>query len=80
MKRLLVSIALALAATNAVATNHPSYVPNYEAGYRHGKNDAYHTVATTIVVVGIIAFVGLAIYEASDNRWGIGENGVTYRF
>lgn len=90
MKKLISTLALsATLTTHAIAmptlhyTGRPDSITNasYNAGYRHGKNSAYHNVATAIVVGGIILFAGLAVYQlGQESRLGVGENGLTYRF
>lgn len=91
MKKLVSVLALATSISTADALAVPNYIgvprpaPNYqyEVGYRHGKNDGYHNVATTLFVVGAIAIAGVVIYhlgEENGSRWGVSENGLTYKF
>ena len=90
MKKLISTFALgATLTTHAIAmptfhyTGRPDSITSasYDVGYRHGKNSAYHNVATVIVVGGIILFAGLAVYQlGQESRLGFGENGLTYRF
>jgi hypothetical protein len=82
MKKLvsILASAIILSVTNAMASPHPAPTMPYDIGYRHGKNDAFHTVATVAVVTGILVAAGIVIYQASDSRWGVSENGITYKF
>ena len=82
MKKLvsILASAIILSVTNATASPHPAPSISYDVGYRHGKNDAYHTVATVAVVTGILVAAGIVIYKASDSRWGVNDKGVVYRF
>ena len=82
MKKLvsILASAIILSVTNAMASPRPAPTMPYDIGYRHGKNDAFHTVATVAVVTGILVAAGIVIYKASDSRWGISENGLTYKF
>lgn len=89
MKKLLSTALLATTISNAygvpvyTATPRPIYNSQYDIGYRHGKNTAYHNVATAIVAVGIVTFIGLAIYqyqEQNQTRWGVNDKGVVYKF
>lgn len=88
MKKIISAVALATTISTANAMAIPSYIgtprpapaTSYDVGYRHGKNDAFHTVATVAVVTGILVAAGIVIYKASDSRWGVSENGITYKF
>lgn len=89
MKKLLVALTIALTAPVANATPsmvRPRPVPTYNnsgynVGYRHGKNDAYHNVARTLVITGIVIAAGIVIYHAGqESRWTANEKGVVYRF
>lgn len=91
MKKTIAGIALAttigtaqaVPAINQLNPVHPHYNHNYSVGYNHGKNDSYHNVATTLFVVGAIAIAGVVIYhlgEENGSRWGVSENGLTYKF
>lgn len=90
MKKIISAVALAASISTADALAVPNYIgvprpaPNYqyEVGYRHGKNDAYHNVATTLFVVGAIAIAGVVVYHLGENsRLGFNDEGqVTYRF
>lgn len=88
MKKIVSVLALAttISTANAMPTLHytgrPHAAPStsYDVGYRHGKNDAFHTVATVAVVTGILVAAGIVIYKASDSRWGMNDKGVVYRF
>lgn len=75
-----VSTANATPALRYISRPHPAPSTSYDVGYRHGKNDAFHTVATVAVVTGILVAAGIVIYKASDSRWGVSENGITYKF
>lgn len=62
-------------------TNPTNYSASYNTGYRHGKNAAYHNVATTLVTLGAIIIAGIVIYDLGEqSRWTMGEHGVGYRF
>lgn len=75
MKKLIAALTIALSIGTASAH------PMYDMGYRHGKSDAYHRVATTVVVAGIAIIAGVAIYEwGYQSRWGMNDKGVVYRF
>ena len=82
MKKLvsILASAIILSVTNAMASPRPAPTMPYDVGYRHGKNDAYHTVATVAVVTGILVAAGIVIYKASDSRWDVNDKGVVYRF
>lgn len=88
MKKLVSVLALATTISTANATPslryisrpHPAPATSYDVGYRHGKNDAFHTVATVAVVTGILVAAGIVIYKASDSRWDVNDKGVVYRF
>lgn len=88
MKKIISAVALATSISTANAMAIPSYIgtprptpaTSYDVGYRHGKNDAFHTVATVAVVTGILVAAGIVIYKASDSRWGVNDKGVVYRF
>lgn len=82
MKKLvsILASAIILSVTNAMASPRPTPATAYDIGYRHGKNDAFHTVATVAVVTGILVAAGIVIYKASDSRWGVNDKGVVYRF
>lgn len=88
MKKIISAVALATSISTANAMAIPSYIgtprptpaTSYDIGYRHGKNDAFHTVATVAVVTGILVAAGIVIYKASDSRWGVNDKGVVYRF
>lgn len=91
MKKIISAVALAtsISTANAMATVnqpnpiHPHYNHNYSVGYNHGKHTAYQNVATTLFVVGAIAIAGVVIYhlgEDNGSRWGVSENGLTYKF
>ena len=91
MKKIIAGIALAttigtaqaVPAINQLNPVHPHYSHNYSVGYNHGKHTAYQNVATTLFVVGAIAIAGVVIYhlgEENGSRWGISENGLTYKF
>lgn len=75
-----ISTAEARALPNYIGVPRPAHATSYDIGYRHGKNDAFHTVATVAVVTGILVAAGIVIYKASDSRWGVSENGITYKF
>ena len=89
MKKILFGLALATTVSTANAmptlnytnTVRPAY--NYNTAYHAGKNDAYQNVATTLFVLGAAVVVGIVIYELgqeSGSRWGLSENGVSYKF
>jgi hypothetical protein len=88
MKKIVSVLALATTISTAEALALPSYIgvtrpapsTSYDVGYRHGKNDAFHTVATVAVVTGILVAAGIVIYKASDSRWDVNDKGVVYRF
>lgn len=75
-----ISTADALAVPNYIGVPRPTPATSYDIGYRHGKNDAFHTVATVAVVTGILVAAGIVIYKASDSRWDVNDKGVVYRF
>jgi hypothetical protein len=84
MKKLMTAIILATTIGTAQAATraypHPTYNA-YAAGYSHGKNDAYQNTARTLMVIGVVAIAGIIIYEAGrESRWGVNENGITYKF
>lgn len=89
MKKILFGLALAttVSTSNAMPTLNQSnpVIPtyNYNTAYHAGKNDAYQNVATTLFVVGAAVVVGIVVYELgkeSGSRWGLSENGVSYKF
>jgi hypothetical protein len=89
MKKIISSLVLATTISTANAMSLPDYVgvprPQYEhsynAGYRAGKSHAYNNVARTVVVAGVAIIAGVAIYQlGKESRWGVNQNGVTYRF
>ena len=89
MKKLIAGLALATTIGTAQAVpsihqinqSHPSYNYAYNTGYRHGKNDGYHNVATTLFVVGAIAIAGVVVYHlGQESRWTANDKGVVYRF
>lgn len=88
MKKIISAVALATTISTANAMAIPSYIgtprptpaTSYDIGYRHGRNDAFHTVATVAVVTGILVAAGIVIYKASDSRLGVNDKGVVYRF
>lgn len=78
-----IGTAQAVPAINQINYSLPSYNHAYNTGYSHGKNTAYQNVATTFFVVGAIAIAGVVIYhlgEENGSRWGVSENGLTYKF
>lgn len=86
MKKLLVAMLIGVSSAQAMPTNHvsaPVVVSkgSYDTGYRHGHNDALHTVATTVVVAGIVLAAVAIVYQYNEqSRWGLSERGVTYAF
>jgi hypothetical protein len=89
MKKIISSLVLATTISTANAMSLPDYVgvprPQYEhsynAGYRAGKSHAYNNVARTVVVAGVAIIAGVAIYQlGKESRWGVNQNGVTYKF
>lgn len=89
MKKLVSSLVLATTISTANAMSLPDYVgvprPQYEhsynAGYRAGKSHAYNNVARAVVFTGVAIIAGVAIYQlGKDSRWGVNQNGVTYKF
>lgn len=89
MKKIISSLVLATTISTANAMSLPDYVgvprPQYEhsynAGYRAGKSQAYNNVARTVVVAGVAIIAGVVIYQlGKESRWGVNQNGVTYRF
>lgn len=91
MKKIISAVALAtsISTANAMPTVNqlnpvrPHYNYNYSVGYNHGKHTAYQNFATTLFVVGAIAIAGVVIYhlgEENGSRWGVSENGLTYKF
>lgn len=88
IKKIISAVALATSISTANAMAVPSYIGTphiapttpYNVGYRHGKNDAFHTVATVAVVTGFLVAAGIVIYNASYSRWGVNDKGVVYRF
>ena len=86
MKKLLVAMLLGINSAQAMPVLHTSTPAvradsSYDVGYRHGKNDALHAVATTVVVGGILIAAGIIIYQYNEqSRWGVSERGVTYAF
>lgn len=89
MKKLISILALTttISSANAMEVIHnigrprPAGNYQYELGYNSGKHHAYHTIATAAVMVGIIAFAGMAIYQYNEqSRWGVNQNGIIYKF
>lgn len=89
MKKLVSALALATTISTANAMSLPDYVgvprPQYEhsynAGYREGKSHAYNNVARAVVFTGVAIIAGVAIYQlGKESRWGVNQNGVTYKF
>lgn len=89
MKKIIAGITLAttLGTANAMPTIHqlnpvqPTYNHTYSAAYHHGKNQAYQNVAHTLFAVGAIAIVGVVVYNlGQESRWGVSENGLSYKF
>lgn len=86
MKKILITLAIICLVNpvNAIPTLKNLHVyqhSEYQRGYRRGKNDAYNHVAKTVFFVGVATITGVMIYQAGkQSRWGVNENGVTYRF
>ena len=87
MRKLLFALLLATATQTAPALSVGHYVgatgyeTPYNAGYRHGKHDAYNNVARTVVFLGVATIAGIIIYQAGkESRWTTNEKGVVYRF
>lgn len=89
MKKLIAGIALAttigtaqaVPAIHGIAPANPTHNYNYNVAYHQGKNAAYQNVATTLFVVGAIAIAGVVVYHLGENsRWGVSENGLSYKF
>lgn len=89
MKKIITAVALATSISTANAmpptpylgTPRPQYNNGYNAGYRAGKSRAYDNVARTVVFVGVAVIAGVVIYQLEkESRWGVNQNGVTYRF
>lgn len=88
MKKLLTAIVIATSCTNANAVSaikkniqtSPTY-NTYHQGYRNGKSDAYDNVAKTVFYIGTAVVAGVIIYQlGKQSRWGVNENGITYKF
>lgn len=88
MKKILIAltVAFSISAAHAMPTitnAHPIPVHNYNhnIAYNHGKNDAYHNVATTLFVVGAVAIAGVIVYRlGEESRWAANEKGIVYKF
>lgn len=90
MKKLLVALTIASTINTANAMSSIKYVltpksteyqQGYNQGYRRGKDKAYDNVARTVFFVGTAVVAGVIIYQlGKQSRWGVNENGVTYRF
>lgn len=89
MKKLVSSLVLATTISTANAmptlphmgTPRPHYNNSYESGYREGKSHAYNNVARAVVFTGVAIIAGVVIYQlGKESRWGVNQNGVTYKF
>lgn len=89
MKKLVSALALATTISTAnamptlphVGTPRPQYNNGYNVGYHNGKHDAYNNVGRTLVITGFVVIAGAMIYHlGKESRWGVNENGVTYKF
>lgn len=89
MKKLVSAVALATTISTANAMSLPNYIGvprpqydhSYNAGYRAGKHDAYNNVGRTLVITGFVVIAGAMIYHlGKESRWGVNQNGVTYKF
>ena len=89
MKKLVSSLVLATTISTANAmptlsymgTPRPHYNHGYNVGYHNGKSDAYNNVARAVVFTGVAIIAGVAIYQlGKESRWGVNQNGVTYKF
>lgn len=88
MKKILIALTVASSmsaahAVPAMARAHPTpaHNYNYNIAYNHGKNDAYHNVATTLFVVGAVAIAGVIVYRlGEESRWTANEKGIVYKF
>jgi len=80
MKKIISSLVLATTISTANAMP-PYYNHGYNVGYHNGKSDAYNNVACAVVFTGVAIIAGIAIYQlGKESRWGVNQNGVTYRF
>lgn len=88
MKKTLIAltVAFSMSAAHAMPTiigahPTPAHNYNYNIAYNHGKNDAYHNVATTLFVVGAVAIAGVIVYRlGEESRWTANEKGIVYKF
>lgn len=77
MKKLVAGLVL----TAIIGVSNAQAYPDYHTGYRHGKNDAYQNVATTLFAVGAIVIVGTMFYRLNEeSHWGVNNKGLTYKF
>lgn len=86
MKRIMVILAMigAIGTANALPNMSGGAIcphNEYNEGYKAGKSHAYNNTAKGVFIVGVAIIAGMIIYQAGkDSRWGVNENGVTYRF
>lgn len=89
MKKLITALVLSTTISSAYALNVGNYVgmprtpyqTGYDAGYSAGKNHAYNNVAKTLFFTGFTVIAGVIIYQlGKESRWGVNQNGVTYKF
>lgn len=58
-----------------------NYDMGYRIGYNNGKSDSYDNIGKTIMIAGIVVVAGIIIYElGKESRFGVSENGLTYKF
>lgn len=88
MKKLVSALALATTISTANAmpalnlnAGNPTYNSAYQVGYHQGKHEAYNNVARAVVFTGFVVIAGTMIYHlGKESRWGVNQNGVTYKF
>ena len=75
------SAAHAVPAITQMNATRPANNSAYSVGYHHGKSDAYNNTARTLFIVGAVVIAGVVVYHlGQESRWGVSENGLSYKF